>query len=139
MKFREITSAFLLVCSPLSPAAERPNLVVILSDDHRYDFMGFMEKAPEFLETPNLDRMAQEGAHLQNAFVSTSLCSPSRASILTGQYMHRHRVVDNQRAVGLASASLFFEHVEQTGQLSVEFRLVIDKALGFYFLAHGIR
>ncbi len=54
---------------------------------------------PEFLETPNMDRMARGGAHLANAFVSTSLCSPSRASILTGQYMHHHRVVDNQRPV----------------------------------------
>ena len=80
-------------------SAERPNLIVILSDDHRYDFMGFMDAAPDFLETPNLDRIASAGAHLQNAFVSTSLCSPSRASILTGQYMHRHKVVDNQRAV----------------------------------------
>jgi len=75
----------------------RRNVVFILSDDHRYDFMGFMQGAPSFLETPNLDRMAREGAHLANAFVSTSLCSPSRASILTGQYMHHHRIADNQR------------------------------------------
>ena len=75
------------------------NVVFILSDDHRYDLMGFMEEAPNWLETPSLDRLAAEGAHLKNAFVSTSLCSPSRASILTGQYMHHHRVVDNQREV----------------------------------------
>lgn len=75
------------------------NIVFVLSDDHRYDFMGFMDKSPAFLETPNMDRMAQQGAHLENAFVSTSLCSPSRASILTGQYMHHHQVVDNQRPV----------------------------------------
>ena len=79
---------------------EKPrNVVFVLSDDHRYDFMGFMPEAPDFLETPAMDRMAREGAHLKNAFVSTSLCSPSRASILTGQYMHHHRVVDNQRPV----------------------------------------
>jgi N-acetylglucosamine-6-sulfatase len=59
--------------------------------------MGFMTNAPAWLETPNLDRLARSGAHLANAFVSTSLCSPSRASILTGRYMHHHRVVDNQR------------------------------------------
>jgi len=75
----------------------RRNIVLVLSDDHRYDFMGFMENAPAFLETPNMDRMAQQGVHLANAFVSTSLCSPSRASILTGQYMHNHHIVDNQR------------------------------------------
>ena len=70
------------------------NIILILSDDHRYDFMGFMGK-PSFLETPNMDRLAREGAHLQNMFVSTSLCSPSRASIFTGQYAHNHGVVDN--------------------------------------------
>ena len=39
------------------------NVLLILSDDHRYDFMSFMEETPEFLETPNLDRIAKEGAH----------------------------------------------------------------------------
>ena len=70
------------------------NVIFILSDDHRYDFMGFMGKVP-WLQTPNLDKLAKEGAHLQNAFVTTSLSSPSRASILTGQYTHEHTVVDN--------------------------------------------
>jgi N-acetylglucosamine-6-sulfatase len=79
---------------------QRPqNVVFILSDDHRYDFMGFHENAPDFLETPAMDRMAREGVHLANAFVTTALCSPSRASILTGQYAHRHGVVDNNRLV----------------------------------------
>lgn len=84
------------VCGAAVASAEL-NIVFILSDDHRWDWLGFMPEAPRFLETPNLDRLAKEGAHLRNAFVSTSLCSPSRASILTGQYMHHHRVVDNQR------------------------------------------
>ena len=75
------------------------NIVLILSDDHRYDFMGFHERAPDFLETPHMDRMALGGMHLRNAFVTTALCSPSRASILTGQYAHNHGVVDNQRLV----------------------------------------
>jgi N-acetylglucosamine-6-sulfatase len=76
---------------------ERPrNIVLILSDDHRFDFMGFHERAPGFLETPGFDRMAAEGVHVANAFVNTSLCSPSRASILTGMYPHEHGAVDNQ-------------------------------------------
>ena len=74
------------------------NVIFILSDDHRYDAMGFLGK-PKFLETPHMDRMAREGAYLQYAFVTTSLCSPSRASILTGQFSHRHGVVDNQSPV----------------------------------------
>jgi N-acetylglucosamine-6-sulfatase len=71
------------------------NVIFILSDDHRHDFMGFTGKVPG-LQTPNLDRLAHEGAHCVNAFVSTALCSPSRASILTGQYAHTHTIVDNQ-------------------------------------------
>lgn len=94
--------------------AQRRNVVFILSDDHRYDFMSFMEGCPDFLETPNLDRMARQGAHLANAFVSTSLCSPSRASILTGQYMHHHHVVDNQRPV--PEGTVFFpQYLQQAG------------------------
>lgn len=70
------------------------NVVFILSDDHRFDFMGFTGKVP-WLETPNLDRLAREGAYFPNAYVTTALCSPSRASILTGLYSHTHTVVDN--------------------------------------------
>lgn len=90
------------------------NIVFILSDDHRWDFLRFLPEAPRFLETPHLDRLAKEGAHLRNAFVSTSLCSPSRASILTGQYMHHHRVVDNQRPEP-PGIRFFPEHLRAAG------------------------
>ncbi|MCA9213154.1 MAG: sulfatase [Planctomycetales bacterium] len=99
-------------CSSCS--GEIKNVVFILSDDHRYDFMGFMDESPKFLETPNLDRMAKGGAHLKNAFVTTSLCSPSRASILTGKYMHSHHVVDNQRPVP-AGTRFFPEFLQSAG------------------------
>ena len=89
------------------------NIIFILSDDHRYDFMGFMGKLP-FLQTPNMDRLAHEGAHLQNAFVSTALCSPSRASILTGQYAHRHGVVDNN--IDIPEGTIFFpQYLQEIG------------------------
>jgi N-acetylglucosamine-6-sulfatase len=93
-----------------TPQAER-NVILILSDDHRYDFMGFMDQAPPWLETPEMDRMAAGGSHLANAFVTTSLCSPSRASILTGQYAHRHRVVDNTS--GIPEGTVFFPELLQ--------------------------
>ena len=98
---------------------KRRNIVFVLSDDHRYDFMSFMKGSPSFLETPNMDRMARDGAHLANAFVSTSLCSPSRASILTGQYMHNHHVVDNQRAV--PAGTVFFPQYLQKGGYETAF------------------
>ena len=80
------------------PGARPLNILVVLTDDHRYDAMGFMH-AQNFGETPTLDRLAREGVHLRNAFVTTALCSPSRASIFTGLYAHQHRVVDNNHPV----------------------------------------
>lgn len=74
------------------------NVIFILTDDHRYDALGFMHPQP-WLRTPNLDAMARDGAHLKNAFVTTALCSPSRASILTGVYAHRHQIVDNNTPI----------------------------------------
>src|SRR5687768_2284892 len=98
---------------PTLQAAPR-NVVLILSDDHRYDFMGFMERAPEWLETPNLDRMRAQGTHVRNAFVTTALCSPSRASILTGRYAHRHGVVDNTSPI--PPGTVFFpEQLQRAG------------------------
>lgn len=76
------------------PDAKPKNVVFILTDDHRYDFMGFTGKVP-WLETPAMDSLASQGAYFTNAYVTTSLCSPSRASILTGLYSHSHTVVDN--------------------------------------------
>ncbi len=77
---------------------KRRNVIFILADDHRYDAMGFL-KAQPWLKTPQMDRLAHEGAHFKNAFVTTALCSPSRASILTGVYAHKHRIVDNNTPI----------------------------------------
>lgn len=79
--------------APLLAQSKKRNLVFILGDDHRYDMMSCM--GHPWLKTPHLDRLARGGVRLENAFVTTSLCSPSRASILTGQYGHAHGVLDN--------------------------------------------
>jgi N-acetylglucosamine-6-sulfatase len=84
------------LASPLLAQTRKRNLVLILTDDHRFDMMGFLHP---WLKTPNLDRLAKGGVHVQNAFVTTALCSPSRASILTGQYVHAHGVTDNVTAL----------------------------------------
>jgi len=91
----------------------RPNVIFILSDDHRYDAMGFTERF-EGLETPALDEMARDGRHFANAFVSTSLCSPSRATILTGQYAHEHTVVDNSSPMP-EGLRFFPEYLKEAG------------------------
>lgn len=71
----------------------RPNVVVIITDDQRWDCVG--AEGHPILVTPNLDRIAAEGARFTSAFVTTSLCSPSRASLLSGLYAHTHKVMDN--------------------------------------------
>lgn len=82
---------------PTTDDQRPPNILFVLCDDHRFDCLG-IEGHP-FLETPNLDALAQSGAIAKNAYVTTSLCSPSRASILTGLYAHNHRVIDNYHPV----------------------------------------
>lgn len=89
------------------------NVIFILTDDHRYDYMGFTGKVP-WLETPNMDLLATEGAYLTNAFVTTSLCSPSRASILTGKFSHTHTIVDNQ-APDPGNLTFFPEYLQKAG------------------------
>ena len=85
-------SRFLLIpivlvawANPVAVAAEpakRPNVVVIITDDQRWDCLGCT--GHPYLKTPNIDRLAKEGVLFKNAFCTTSLCSPSRASILSG-------------------------------------------------------
>ena len=75
MKWHLILYLVVVASGSLPAQTSKPamNIIFILADDHRYDAMGFMKKI-QGLETPGLDRMAQEGAHIKNAFVSTALC-----------------------------------------------------------------
>lgn len=72
---------------------KKPNLIVILIDDLRFDEFG--AGGHPYMKTPHVDRIAREGATCLNAFHTTPLCSPNRASILTGQYASRHGIIDN--------------------------------------------
>ena len=83
---------FAAVVEPVK-AAEHPNVVFVLCDDLRWDTLGC--SGHPYLKTPNIDRLAAEGVRFANTFCTTSLCSPSRASILSGLYAHKHGVRDN--------------------------------------------
>jgi len=72
---------------------QRPNVLFMLTDDQRWDAIGL--GGSKHLKTPNMDRLGKEGVYFKNAFCTTSLCSPSRASILSGLYAHTHGVVNN--------------------------------------------
>lgn len=99
---RRKTVCFLIACvlaanlqSGLKSAepARRPNIIVVLVDDLRWDELGCT--GHPFVRTPNIDRIAYEGARFRNAFCTTPLCSPVRASLLTGLYAHHHGILDN--------------------------------------------
>ena len=95
------------------PRSKPRNVIMVLTDDHRYDAFGFL-KAQPFLETPHMDSMARGGVYLKNAFVTTSLCSPSRASIFTGKYAHQHRIVDNNTPI--PQGTVFYpSHLQKAG------------------------
>ena len=93
-----LVAACLLATTPHSqgqapPApAPRPNLVFIVIDDLRWDAPGFMGNP--LVQTPHLDALAADGVVFENSFVTTSICAVSRASLLTGQWMKRHRITD---------------------------------------------
>ena len=76
------------------PGADKPNILYIMSDDHDADAISAYSK--KFIQTPNLDRLAKEGIKFNKAFVGNSICSPARATLLTGQHSHKNGIVDNR-------------------------------------------
>jgi len=94
-------------------ANKRPNLVFILTDDHRADFLGCA--GHPWLKTPNVDRLAGEGVLFNNAFVTTSLCCPARASFLTGCYAHTHEVFRNDGKDPKPSIATFPKLLQSAG------------------------
>ena len=92
---------------------QKPNIVFILIDDLRWDHLSSM--GHPFLKTPAMDRIAKEGVHFVNAFCTTSLCSPSRASFLTGNYAHKHGVKDNLTPWDNNKNHTFFENLKEVG------------------------
>ncbi len=91
---------------------EPPNILFILSDNFRWDCMGFMNHP--FIKTPGLDKLAAEGIFFENTFNTTSLCSPSRASILTGTYAHTHGVLNNHTP-WTGQKPTFLEYLSKAG------------------------
>jgi N-acetylglucosamine-6-sulfatase len=72
----------------------QPDIVFILLDDLRWDGLSYMDHP--YVKTPHIDRLREQGASMENAFVTTSMCCPSRATFLTGTYASRHGVIDNE-------------------------------------------
>ena len=93
-------------CTKKAQETEHPNIVFIMSDDHA--FQAISAYSNKLIQTPNIDRIANQGARFDRCFVANSLCSPSRAVILTGQYSHRTGARDNSFSMRIDSGITTF-------------------------------
>ncbi len=99
-----LTITALVLLATCLRAAERPNLLFIYTDDQRYDAFSAVQREHgergryPWFQTPNMDRLAAEGVRFRNAFVTSSLCAPSRAVNLSGRYNHLNGVASNFRS-----------------------------------------
>ena len=80
-------------CNSEKQEPNRPNILFIMSDDHAYQAISAY--SDKLIETPHIDRIAEEGILFTNASVTNSICAPSRATILTGKHSHIHGKIDN--------------------------------------------
>lgn len=122
MKKKLLSSLVAVACAPVlfgatahaanADGAKKPNIVYIIVDDQRFDAMGFMNPAAV---TPNMDKIAANGVHFKNAFVTTSLSSPSRASVLTGMYAHNHGISDNNPNPVAEKLNYFPQELKKAG------------------------
>jgi arylsulfatase A-like enzyme len=85
------------VAAAAQTAPQPRNIIFVLVDDLRFDGMGFLQPKG-LLHTPNIDAMAAQGTYFPNGVTTSSLCSPARASILTGMTARNHGVVDNNNS-----------------------------------------
>ena len=93
-----IFTAYSCLDKKLAKIDKQPNFLFVLVDDQPFDALESSGRYP-FLKTPNMQRLIDEGAMFENYFVTQSICSPSRASFLTGTYPHIHGVNQNDRHV----------------------------------------
>ncbi|WP_199417016.1 sulfatase family protein [Chitinophaga silvatica] len=91
---------------------KKPNIVFIFSDDHAYQAISAYGN--KFVKTPNIDRIARQGAKFNNALVTNSICGPSRATLLTGKYSHVNGYPLNEQRFNV-DQSLFPAVLQQNG------------------------
>jgi arylsulfatase A-like enzyme len=92
---------------------KRPNIVIIISDDHAFQAIGAYGNTMK--PTPNIDRIAREGVLFNKAYVTNSICGPSRAVILTGKYSHKNGFKDNENSHFDGSQDSFIKQLKGSG------------------------
>jgi N-sulfoglucosamine sulfohydrolase len=127
----------LLFCFPDAFAADRPNFIFFITDDISYDDIG--PYGNTIVETPNLDRMAKEGMVFDRAYLTTSSCSPSRCSMITGRYPHNTGAPELHMPLP-AEQVTFIQQLKEAGYhtiLSGKNHMGDGKALGFTAVSGG--
>lgn len=94
-KYSLLPLGVLALAGCVEPVEERPNLIIMMTDDHTCRALSCYD--PSLIETPNLDRLAEEGMLFENCYVANAISGPSRACILTGKYSHENGFTDNSR------------------------------------------
>ncbi len=96
-----------------SKPAQRPNIVIIISDDHA--FQAISAYGSKLMRTPGIDRIANEGVIFKKAYVTNSICGPSRATIITGKYSHKNGFKDNEHSSFDGSQNTFIKELTKAG------------------------
>lgn len=105
----------LLIAQKSIKRTARPNIVIIISDDHAYQAISAY--GSKLMQTPNIDRIAKEGVIFNKAYVTNSICGPSRAAILTGKYSNKNGFKDNLSAFD-GSQDSFIKQLRASGYLT---------------------
>lgn len=109
-----IPVAFLLSTMALA-AAQKPNILFIMADDHAWQAISAYQESRHLIQTPNIDRLAHEGMRFDRCLVNNSLCGPSRASIITGTYSHLNGFYNNANCRFDGSQVTFPKLLQQAG------------------------
>ncbi|QVY66085.1 sulfatase [Polaribacter sp. Q13] len=105
--FNLIAGCLILIGHSALAQNKKPNIIVIVADDLGYATTGTYGQDPDRIKTPNIDRIAKEGAQFTNAYVTASVCGPSRSGLLTGRYQQRfgsYANFDSQRGPGVPAS-----------------------------------
>ena len=113
MRIKTYLISILILMTSVASAQQRPNIVVIISDDHAYQAISAY--GGKLMQTPNIERIAKEGALFNKAYVTNSICGPSRAVILTGKYSHKNGFKDNEHSTFDGSQDSFIKQLSAIG------------------------
>jgi arylsulfatase A-like enzyme len=115
-RFQQALTSLFLLATFLASAQKRPNILIIVSDDHAYQTIGAY--GSKLMQTPAIDRIAAEGVLFKKAYVTNSICGPSRAVILTGKYSHKNGFRDNVHSRFDGSQNTFVKELAKSGYLT---------------------